>query len=199
MDRRTFIRNTGIVASAFSVSGFTFLDNKGNLRGNCHTTSDALGPKFREGAPFRTNLKYEGSKGTPLKVEGYVYGSDCKTPLRNIIIDIWHCDHRGNYRMKSKDYRCRGKLKTNEIGYYSFETIIPKHYNWRPKHIHYLIRNVENHKDLITQLYFAGDKRINQKTEHNHYPYDENRILETKIASDGSANVQLDLFLSPIE
>lgn len=199
MIRRTFIKQTGLIAFATSVSGFTMLNNKGQLVGQCSTTSDALGPYFREGAPIRNDLNYKNRKGTPLKVTGQLFASDCKTPLAEKVIEIWHCTHRRRYDMKSDAFKCRAKVKTDKAGNYYFHTIIPPSYWWRPKHIHYLIRDIPNHSQLITQLYFEGDKKINKRTEHLHYPYDPNRILTPYENDDGQIEVKLNLYLSPLK
>jgi len=85
---------------------------------------------------------------------------------------------------------------TDQNGYYYYNTIIPPSYWWSPKHIHYLVRDIPEHKQLITQLYFKGDNKINKKTEHLHYPYDSKRILATEKNSNGPIVVNLNLYLS---
>lgn len=199
MRRRRFLKQAGWYAVASSVSGFTMTNAKGQLVGECATTSDALGPYFRENAPVRNDLNYKNRKGTALRVVGQLFASDCETPLTDKVIEVWHCTHRRRYDMKSADFKCRAKVLTDEQGYYYFDTIIPPSYWWRPKHIHYLVRDIPQHSQLITQLYFKGDKKINKRTEHNHYPYDENRILVPYTNAAGQTEVQLNLYLSPLE
>lgn len=196
MNRRFFLKKTGLYAFATSVSGFTMVGSNGRLTGQCATTSDALGPYFRENAPIRNDLNYKNRKGTPLKVVGQLFASDCETPIANKIIEVWHCTHKRRYDMKSDQFKCRAKVLTDAEGAYFFNTIIPPNYWWRPKHIHYLVRDIPNHSQLITQLYFKGDKRINKKTEHWHYPYDKNRILIPYQNEENQIEVKLDLFLS---
>ncbi len=199
MFRRLFIKSATIFTFATSVSGFTFTNAKGRLVGNCKTTSDALGPYFREDAPLRNDLNYKNRMGIPLRVKGQLFASDCKTPLGKRIIEVWHCTHKRKYDMKSDEFKCRAKVMTDEKGCYYFETIIPPSYWWRPKHIHYLVRGIDGHQDLITQLYFEGDKKINSRTEHLHYPYDPDRILKPYSDKDGDNEVKLNLFLSSLE
>ena len=198
MLRRFFLKKTTLFAFATSVSGFTQVNAKGQLLGGCPTTSDALGPYFREGAPIRNDLNYKKRKGKPLKVIGQLFASDCETPIANTIIEVWHCTHRRRYDMKSPHFKCRAKVQTDENGFYFFNTIIPPNYWWRPKHIHFLVRDIPEHAQLITQLYFKGDKRIKKRTEHNHYPYDKNRILTPYQNVEGQTEVQLNLYLSPL-
>ena len=198
MDRRKFIEVTGLSAFAVSASGFKLIEKAGIFTTDCATSTDMLGPFFRKNAPLRNDLTYDGNKSEiPLKVIGKVFGANCKAPLPNVEIDIWHCDHKRDYDMESDEYKCRGKFHTNENGEYWYKTFVPPPYQGRPKHIHYLIRESESHQQLVTQLYFKGDKRI--KTNNwVKYPWDQRRILEIYQNSEGLAEVELDLFLSLI-
>ena len=101
--------------------------------------------------------------------------------------------------MKSDEFKCRAKVITNENGCYYFHTIIPPNYWWRPKNIHYLVRDIKDHKQLITQLYSKGDKIINKKTEHLHYPYDPKRIITPYTNNEEQTEVKLNLYMSPLD
>jgi Protocatechuate 3,4-dioxygenase beta subunit len=197
MQRRQFIKYTGFTALAISASGFTSLQQDGQTIGNCPTTTDLLGPYYRQDAPFRNIISQQENSGqVKLNVVGTLYGKDCTTPLPKVLIDIWHCDHRQKYDMESEDYKCRGRFYTDENGQYTFQTFIPPPYGQRPKHIHYLVNKIEGYQELVTQLYFKGDKRI-QENNWVLYPWDENRILDIYKNEEGIAEVSLDLFLSP--
>lgn len=196
MERRKFIQIAGISAFAVSTSGFKLIHEEGKITTDCPTSTDMLGPFFREGAPWRNDITYPGNKNEiELNVIGRVFAADCKTVLSNVEIDIWHCDHRQNYDMKSNDFKCRCKIKTDEKGAYQFKTFIPPPYAGRPKHIHYLVHEVDGHQKLITQLYFKGDKKI-KKNNWVKYPWDEKRILDIYKNDDAVAEVNLDLFLT---
>jgi len=196
MDRRKFIKHTGFTALAISTSGFTFLNIEGKTVGDCQTTTDMLGPFFRANAPFRNDLTYATKRELiKINVVGTLFGKDCETPMPNVLIDIWHCDERQNYDMKSDDYKCRGRFYTNEDGAYSFQTFIPPPYGGRPKHIHYLIKEVEGYQELVTQLYFKGDKKI-KKDNWIKYPWDERRILDIYKNEVDMPEVRLDLYLT---
>lgn len=179
MDRRNFIRITSLSAFAASVSGFTFVNSEGMTVGDCQTTSDMLGPFFREGAPVRNDLNYNKRKGEELKVVGQVFASDCKSPLADVFVDVWHCDHRGKYDNRSQNYRCRAKVKTNQQGHFWFKTIIPPAYKWRPIHIHLKVSGVPRHQELVTQIYFQGDKVIGKEYFEKN-PWSEGRTLDPK-------------------
>ncbi len=195
MERRNFVKVLGIAAWAVSTSGFTLIEGQGRVTTDCATSADILGPFYRKNAPRRTDLRYPGNTSElALKVIGKVYGSDCKTTLSGIEIDVWHCDAEEKYDMHSKAFRCRGKVNTDADGNYWFKTFIPPPYNSRPKHIHYLIHASESHQELVTQLYFKGDDRI-KSDNWIQYPWDEKRILDVYKNDEGIAEVSLDLYL----
>ncbi len=160
MERRKFIKITGLSAIAISTTGFRLIEENGEITTDSPTSRDMLGPFFRKNAPKRNDLTYaQNQSEIELKVIGQVYGIDRKTPLNNVEIDIWHCDHKKRYDMESDEYRCRGKIFINENGEYWYKTFIPPPYEGSPKHIHYLIHESETHHELVTQLYFNGDKK----------------------------------------
>ncbi len=197
MQRRKLIKVLGLSAFAVSSSGFTLLTTNGKTTTSCRTSQDMLGPFFKEGAPYRNDLRYEGNEEEiPLKVVGTLFSADCVTPLSNVTIDIWHCDHRKEYDMEEDSYRCRGKITTNQEGFYEFITFVPPPYGGRPKHIHYLIKDVEGYESLATQLYFKGDKRI-KANNWIKFPWDEKRILDVYKNEENMSEVSLDIFLSP--
>lgn len=198
MRRRAFIKYSGLSAFAVSMPGKTILGADGNTITECATSTDLLGPFFRHGAPTRNDISYAFEGGEiPLKVIGQVFGADCNTPLPKVWIDVWHCDHNKDYNMDREDYRCRGRFQTDENGKYWFKTSIPPPYGGRPKHIHYLVEAIEGYQELITQLYFKGDKRIKAKNWIK-YPWDEKRILEIYKNEEELAEVSLDLYLKKV-
>jgi len=197
LKRKEFVKVIGLCAFGGIATGFKLTELDGTIYGDCATSSDLLGPFFRKNAPLRNDLTYPGNTTEiPIKVIGKVYGADCKTPLPNIAIDIWHCDHEKNYDMKSDEYRCRGKIFTDDQGEYWFETFVPPHYGSRPKHIHYLVDNNQGYQSLATQLYFKGDSKI-KNNNWLGYPRDDRRILEIYENGKGLSEVNLDLYLTP--
>lgn len=196
MERRNFIKVVGLSAFAVSATGFKLTKQEGRFTSDCATSRDMIGPFFRQDAPWRNDLTYLGNKKEiPLKVVGQVVGADCQTPLKNIAIDIWHCDHKKEYDMNSADFKCRGKIRTNENGEYWFKTFVPPPYGGRPKHIHYLIKDIEGYQELATQLYFKGDDKI-KRNNWIKYPWDERRILDIYKNEENLSEVKLDLFLT---
>ena len=139
------------------------------------TEDNILGPYFREGAPFRAKVTPPLAKGTPMLIRGRVWGFDTKKPLAGAVLDIWQADADGRYDNDDPKappakgvYLNRVRVLTDETGYYEYETIHPGPYKigpdaWRPAHVHYLVRKA-GYANLITQLYFKGDK-FNAKDE----------------------------------
>ncbi|WP_375738907.1 twin-arginine translocation pathway signal protein [Pseudomonas boanensis] len=147
----------------------------------CHPTqSDIIGPYYRFGAPFRTQLASLGEPGDRLVLTGTVFSSDCAMPLPGALIEVWQANAAGLYDTnkpgnftEASTFNLRGMLYTNEKGQYEIETIVPGRYPippnlpglekyagmTRPAHIH--MRVMESlHVPVTTQLYFKGDPFI---------------------------------------
>jgi protocatechuate 3,4-dioxygenase beta subunit len=133
------------------------------------TADNALGPFFREGAPFRAKITPPMVAGKPLLVNGRVWGIETHKPLTDVVLDIWQANHHGRYDNDDRNnqpapgvFRNRARVMTDDQGYYEYETIHPGQYkagrDFRPSHIHYYVR-AAGYQPLITQLYFKGDSR----------------------------------------
>src|SRR6188768_1579321 len=127
MKRRKFIQSTALTAVAVSAFGFVRF-NGDNYVGDCETTSDILGPFYRPGSPVRNNLVIPGDAGTILQLRGKIKHNDCVTPYKNAKVELWHCDAKGVYDNSTNDFRYRGTTYSDEIGQYSFTTILPVPY-----------------------------------------------------------------------
>ena len=136
------------------------------------TTPDILGPFYPGNysnlfniTPFDISDKSQNF----LEISGTVYASDCKTPIPNATVEIWHAN-QGEYNIETNEYLgsqydenfYRGQINTDNFGNYSFLTVLPGKYlngsYYRPSHIHYKISYLNT--ELITQIYFAGDTSI---------------------------------------
>jgi protocatechuate 3,4-dioxygenase beta subunit len=128
-----------------------------------YTSRDARGPYFEPGSPVRaTRIASTTEPGVPLVVEGRLIGPDCHRLLKNYAIDIWQADKNGNYYSgNTSSYRLRGKVKTDQMGRYRFETVLPGRYGdsagIRPAHIHVSFLTPMGNVLLTSQLYFKGD------------------------------------------
>jgi len=120
------------------------------------TESDMLGPFYKEDSPFKQRLG-EGVEGERLIITGKVMNMRCQ-PVKNAVLDIWQANATGEY--DNEGFTLRGKVKTDNNGNYTIDTIIPKEYAagdiTRPGHIHLKV-GAPNQPTLTTQLYFEGD------------------------------------------
>ena len=201
MKRRTFIKQTSLTALSISAFGAIQWNGKSFI-GDSPTTTDILGPFYRPGSPIRSNIVPLGSKGIPLRLSGVVYMENGKTPHDNALIEIWQCNENQEYDNSSDDYLCRGALRTGKDGKYEFSTIIPVPYkanpkneaSWRPAQIHMRVSS-PSQQDLITQIYFKGDKYIDTDTSSSA-PESANRILEITTNTKNEKQVVFDVIMS---
>lgn len=196
MKRRKFVKDSTL--TVFSLSAFGPIQWNGkNFEGVTPTTTDILGPYYRPGAPFRTNLISKEYKGEIMHLMGTVFQSDGKTPLRDVLIETWQCDEHKKYDNTSEEYKLRGATKTNRKGKYSFKTIVPVPYDdageWRPAHIHLRISS-QKYQDLVTQVYFKGDPYIEEDAA-SASPQSASRILDYKENSAKEKVVEFDIVM----
>ena len=155
MQRRSFIKNTALCAVAVSATGFIRFNGQ-NFEGDCETTTDILGPFYRPNAPVRSDMRIKNTKGQLMVLSGQIKHKDCKTPLKNACVELWHCDGEGVYDNTSPDYKYRAKTYSDENGNYNFKTIIPVPYdagggNIRPAHFHMMV-SATGYQGLILSL-----------------------------------------------
>jgi catechol 1,2-dioxygenase len=182
MQRRTFIKDTALTAIAVSAAGFIRF-NGNNYEGDCETTTDILGPFYRPDAPVRSDMRIANATGQLVVLSGQVKHKDCKTALKNACVELWHCDGSGIYDNDSADFKYRAKTYCDDKGNYSFKTILPVPYDVgggtvRPAHFHMMI-SATGYQNLITQLYFTGDKNISKDPSASS-PAAKRRILDIK-------------------
>jgi len=197
MKRRKFIRDSSLVAFSIGVFGKIKWDGHAYV-GEDPTTTDILGPFYRPGAPFRTDLVQAGTKGQTLHFSGTIFAKDGKTPVKDALMEIWHCNENGLYDNTSDDYVYRASWKTKGDGMYHFKTILPVPYQagpnlTRPAHIHMRISGT-GMQDLVTQIYFKGDKHISEDLSSSD-PRSLHRILETTTNNLNEKTVSFDIVL----
>jgi len=151
---------------------------------------------------MRSNIIPPSSKGNPLNLSGIIFKDDGKTPLRNALVEIWQCDENEYYDNISDDYLFRGAQLTGANGKYEFKTILPVPYkadpadesSWRPAHIHMRV-SVPDQQDLITQLYFKGDKYVD-KDPWSSSSQAVNRVLSISKSKSGENEVTFDIVMN---
>jgi protocatechuate 3,4-dioxygenase beta subunit len=130
-----------------------------------NTTIDyyGQGPFYTENAPdlVDNQLASSSEPGTRLIISGYVRTLDCSLTISDATIDVWQATDDGQY--DNSGFNLRGKVYSNEQGFYSIETILPGKYlngaSYRPRHIHLKI-TTPGFATITTQLYFEGDSDI---------------------------------------
>ncbi|HEX6226739.1 MAG TPA: hypothetical protein VFZ52_20105 [Chryseolinea sp.] len=161
-------------------------DKASRLTEACKTQRDQEGPYYKEGAPSRNVIE---SAGDPLNIQGTVLkASDCRTPISDAVIDIWHCDSKGSY--DNEGFKCRGVVRSDKSGKYSFTTIFPPSYGSRPRHIHIKVR-ATGFSELTSQIYFKDDKNLQNDFARNAEP---SRILSLD-KSDNILKGKFDIYL----
>lgn len=160
MRRRQFLKNSSFAAIGIGVFGRVLFSND-RFIGDSPTTTDVLGPFYRPGAPFKTNINPRGFTGTNLHLTGTIFKDDGRTPFNDCLIEIWQVNHEGEYDTMSDEFNYRGAMKTGADGKYHFITTMPVPYGnpdaKRPAHIHLRIEGASGEQDLISQIYFKDD------------------------------------------
>ena len=119
-----------------------------------HTTPpETEGPYFKPRSPARTSLLEPDVPGARIVVEGTVLGADCR-PIPRALLDFWQADAGGRY--DNAGFRLRGHQFTDEAGRYRLETVVPKLYPGRTRHIHVKVQ-APHRAVLTTQLYFPDE------------------------------------------
>lgn len=141
--------------------------------------SDPANGSIRQGAPLALALRLSE-----------LAGSRC-TPLRDAIVDVWHCDAAGVYsdaddaRLPAKGSKfLRGYQATDERGQVRFTTIYPGAYRGRAVHIHFKVRakSRDAQAAFTSQLYF--DDALTDRV-HADPPYAGALRRRTRNGDDG--------------
>jgi catechol 1,2-dioxygenase len=147
------------------------------------TASCLEGPYYVPGAPLLLRPyalpQRENEPGETLLFSGRVQ-STRGVPLAGVMLDLWQADATGRYSQfnyQEPRYNLRGRLHTNEQGYFEIRTVVPMCYEipkagptgtllgalgrhaFRPAHLHVKLSH-EGFEPLTTQLYIAGDPWI---------------------------------------
>jgi protocatechuate 3,4-dioxygenase beta subunit len=129
--------------------------------------------------------KTDRALGTLLYLSGKVIDQNCN-PVSGVTVEIWQACESGRYNhpgdvdnpgFLDPNFQYWGIAITNHGGAYNFKTIIPGHYEaepgWiRPPHIHFKVHK-RGIKELITQMYFAGNRYNEEDIILNKIPRSE--------------------------
>jgi protocatechuate 3,4-dioxygenase beta subunit len=127
----------------------------------------------------RVSASAESAKGEAVFVAGKVSDSN-GVPIEDAVVDIWQANSNGRYSHEDDkntaaldaNFQGWGIVRTDSLGRYKFKTIVPGPYplsflqeiGMRCRHIHFKV-TAQGAKELITQMYFAGDPLIAQDQE----------------------------------
>ena len=113
------------------------------------TVEQTEGPYYFDADSIRSDIR-EDREGTRLRLAIRVRDADSCEPLKNAVVDLWHCDALGSYsgfeaasgggpggggRTDDEKY-LRGAQVTNADGIVEFVTVYPGWYQGRTVHIH---------------------------------------------------------------
>lgn len=139
------------------------------------TPRQTEGPFFPVGEPVEADFDLtrlaghaESAAGRVVEIHGVVRGGD-GAPLAGAVVHVWQANHHGRYAHSADrnpapldpHFQGYAKLLTDADGAWRVKTIVPGPYpvgaGWsRPPHVHFKVSH-PGHKELATQMYFAGD------------------------------------------
>jgi catechol 1,2-dioxygenase len=202
MERRKFLITSTLTAVGLSAIGAVLKNESGAFKGDCDTTNDILGPFYREDAPLREDMTYDDLEGNRIQIKGRVFQPDCTTPIKDALVEIWHCNIEGEYDNDSDEFRQRAGWKSDEIGAYSFKTIMPgKYLNgklYRPAHIHFRVQ-ADGYKELVSQIYFSGDPHITKDPWASQGKAKERILPIIPEDTNGNMVINFDIYLKEEE
>lgn len=169
------------------------------------------GPYFTDAKLNRTDIRSDPTDGSvkaglPLQLVlqiSQVRNGTC-TPLREAMVDVWHCDAKGVYSdVHDSEFNTSGKKflrgyqVTDANGLVQFTTIYPGWYAGRAIHIHFKIRTLvasgQRH-EFTSQLYF-DDAITDQVYRRSPYTAAKQRTRnhQDSIFRDGGEQLMLQL------
>ena len=194
------------------------------------TPEQTEGPYFVDEKLMRSDIRFDPTDGSiqegqllTLTINVFKTGNNACKPIKDAIVDIWHCNADGVYSdVKDRNFDTRGRKflrgyrLTDEQGAVKFFTIYPGWYDGRAVHIHFKIRIADaagkNH-EFTSQLYFddklndevfaqapyAGKsvRRINNNNDRIYQDGGQELILKPTKTADGYwANFEVGLNLA---
>jgi protocatechuate 3,4-dioxygenase, beta subunit len=173
VDRRNFLK-VGMGASAGTLLMAGILPRA--LAASCGLTPPQTpGPFYPGEENFSAENDLTRMPGRPdralgqvIYLKGKVVDQNCE-PVPGANVEIWQAAASGRYNHGrdpnpaplDPNFRYWGETFTGEKGEYFFKTILPGAYpadrDWtRPPHIHVRVARL-GYRELVTQMYFAGD------------------------------------------
>lgn len=169
MNRKEFLRGAGLTGIGLSLANLGLSVNKRraekNLESNCviipRETAGPFPLDLTENQTFFRQDIRETEQGVQLNLRMKIIGSENCEPMRNVRVNIWHCDkdgvysgyNTGNNRGDVNGTQLRGYQFTDSNGEVEFITVFPGWYNGRICHIHFQVYESSSYS-AISQLTF---------------------------------------------
>jgi len=122
----------------------------------CEQTAELTeGPYYFDADAIRSDIR-EDRPGAPLRLGIRVRSAGSCEPIKDAVVDIWHCDAGGVYsgfEAGEGERFLRGTQITNADGVAEFTTVYPGWYQGRTVHIHAKV-HLDRKTVLTTQLFF---------------------------------------------
>jgi protocatechuate 3,4-dioxygenase beta subunit len=141
--------------------------------------TEITGPLLGEGrlSPQDNDLTLREPQGQRIIVHGRVMDGDGR-PVPNSLVEIWQANAGGRYKHVEDRWPSPvdpafdgvGRTLTDDEGRYTFTTIKPGAYPWRPAHIHFSLFGRSFVQRLVTQMYFPDDPLFGQDPIFNSIP-----------------------------
>lgn len=174
MNRKEFLKKAGIgTFGSFSLMGMASCGSDTDNTPSPDSNACAVSPAETAG-PFpiksptqfiRENIVGDRA-GIPLTINIKVENTsnNCQ-PLEGALVDLWHCDAKGNYSEYNDQldgdftgqHFLRGRQTTNSQGIATFVTIYPGWYPGRAPHLHLEILSSAGSSLLVTQTAFPEE------------------------------------------
>jgi len=201
MKRKEFLKSIGLASAGMMISTNETIPNNqlAEENGDCAIIPTEVAGPFP--LDLSTNNFYlrqniiEDREGKQLNLKMKIIGSENCYPMRNVRVNIWHCDKDGNYsgygNQTGQTY-LRGYQMTDANGEVEFITIFPGWYPGRVCHIHFQVY-VSASYAAISQFTFDHDA-VNNVYKFNSSIYtrgEDPQMPETDGAFSDGYNLQL--------
>jgi len=202
MKRIDFLKGAGIAGIGLALPTekiSAFSKNRQELMEACVLiSSETAGPfplDLTENQTFFRQDVRESEQGVKLNLKLKIFGLNNCEPMRNLRVNIWHCDKNGVYSGYNtgnnpgnpNGTQLRGYQFTDANGEVEFITIFPGWYNGRICHIHFQVY-VSSSYSAISQLTFPlSVKNELNSSNSSLYPKGANPLsfAQDNIFADG--------------
>ena len=162
----------------------------------CQATAELTeGPYYFDADAIRSDIR-EDRPGAALRLGIRVRSAGECAPLKDAVVDLWHCDAGGVYsgfEAGEGERFLRGTQVTNAEGIAEFTTIYPGWYQGRTVHIHAKV-HLDKHTVLTTQLFFA--QAVTDEV-YAREPYSEHGAPDMSNDQDGIFDSSLVMTVKP--